>query len=263
MCIVFIKPANFSMPENDIRAMANANPHGLGIAYADTINRGSKYPPINKVIVKRFIGDTANKYLALNLHDKQVLVHFRLATHGSINTRNTHPFIVKNNHLVMAHNGVLDVDTRADETDTAAYIRANIKPAVEKYGPAIINQPFFKGLIERDIRSSKFVFLDSHGFVTVYNEHLGATIKRAGRNIWVSNTHWEYRKKTEPTLWTELSNIYSELGFNLFERLYPKELDAYVYDVGFAKAKTAIIDMLDTGDVDHFERSVLSSARGF
>lgn len=262
MCVVFIKPANFSMPESDIRAMAKANPHGLGIAYVDTIHRG-KYPPVPKIITKKFIGDTATKYLSLDLHEKQVLVHFRLATHGSVNTRNVHPFAIVKNHLVMAHNGVLDIRTRSDETDTAAYIRENLKPAIEKYGKAIVNQPFFKGLIERDIGSSKFVFMDSHDYVTIYNQHLGTVIKRNGTNVWVSNTHWEYRKPIEPTLWSELSNVYSEMGLDLSERLYPRELDAYVNDVGFAKVKTAIIDMLDTGDVDQFEQYVLSSSRGF
>ena len=62
---------------------------------------------INNYIVKKGYFTFKEFYKEYKPHgDKQVLIHFRIKTHGPIDKNNCHPFLV-NNSLGFIHNGII------------------------------------------------------------------------------------------------------------------------------------------------------------
>jgi hypothetical protein len=132
--------------------------------------------------------------------------HFRIATHGSVNPQNCHPFKVHDD-LWFAHNGIIssvDVPKDEDISDTEAFARQYLAAlhlnldgglrishlASEKYyGKTPIND-----LIGKFIGGSKLVFMDGSGQVAIVNELQGVWDKE----IWFSNRTYK-RVKTYST----------------------------------------------------------------
>jgi len=104
MCLLITKPANASIA-NDVLARAfQQNPDGLGVAYHDgTRRRVVKTLPQSVEDALAFCAQHARA-------DYPAMIHFRWATHGSVNLANQHPFAVPNTDLVLAHNGVMPHD---------------------------------------------------------------------------------------------------------------------------------------------------------
>jgi hypothetical protein len=191
MCVIVSKPAGVELSESDITDMFWVNPDGFGVSWAKE-GRVRTYRALPKT------GKAAWAcYQALNLHDVHAVLHFRMATHGSVRLENTHPFEVVPG-VVMSHNGVLDtrkleLDCKGDITDSLAYARSWLKPLLEQARDplAMLRSGEFQALIGGQIGSSKLAFVDREGHVSLINDHLGHIRKRPGGTIWVSNTFWE------------------------------------------------------------------------
>jgi len=132
MCVILYKPLGVDLPSKEtIRGCFEANPDGSGLAFSEGYTR-----PIR--IEKGFMTfEELTSYL--NLFDSpkkyRMLLHFRLATHGSVRPKNTHPYPLSRNKedlralsletkAAVAHNGVISfVKPSNDETDTQRFIR--------------------------------------------------------------------------------------------------------------------------------------------
>lgn len=132
MCIICVKPSGIAMPSSEvIKTCWQSNPDGAGIAY-------SRLSLDNVVINKGFMKlKSLNKALdALDFTiDDQVILHFRIGTHGLIDAGNCHPFPLSKSidelrsiqwqgNTAIAHNGIFGSMT-AHETlsDTQKFIR--------------------------------------------------------------------------------------------------------------------------------------------
>ena len=131
MCVIAIKPKNVSMPEElRIREMFNANSDGAGFMYHRN----------GKVIVRKGFMKVKHFLKALDQESvtdaDTVVMHFRIATAGSVSPKNCHPFPVTGElkelrglrvetDLAMAHNGVLsfESDKKSDLSDTMTFVR--------------------------------------------------------------------------------------------------------------------------------------------
>jgi predicted glutamine amidotransferase len=191
MCVIVIKPANFSLSESDVEDMFFQNSDGLGVMYHD--------PDTQTVQVRRALPTAKNvwpTYQRLVPHDKEVVIHFRFATHGAASKKNTHPFEVTDG-LYLCHNGVLSTSSLnlkcGKGTDTTAYIRQYIKPmlALAANPFELAHSPEFRAVIGEHIGHNKFVSLSADGRLSVVNQHLGKFITRDKTRLWVSNTNWE------------------------------------------------------------------------
>lgn len=142
MCVIIVKPAGVKMPTNEIiNAAYHANPHGCGFASTNHHYKG--------LSIKSF-----KKHLAQVSDYEPCIIHFRLATHGSIKRANCHPF--NRGDVYFAHNGILDVKPIGDMTDSETAFQEVIYPAIEKYGYGS------KGMdvaVAKVIGYSKFAFL--------------------------------------------------------------------------------------------------------
>ena len=122
MCIIIVANANKRISNRIIKQAYKNNPDGFGIAAS--INGKLKvikglYKP-NKIIKiynqlrERATGD--------------IVLHFRLATHGNITDNLCHPFRV-NDDLVMFHNGIIDsqlvgwTKDYIDESDSSLFCK--------------------------------------------------------------------------------------------------------------------------------------------
>jgi hypothetical protein len=105
------------------------------------------------------------------LNERNVVFHFRFATHGTTTQSNTHPFRI-NDGLCVAHNGVLTnvtVPKDKDITDTEAFVQQYLV----HFPDGFHRNKAYTNMIEEFIGYSKLVLLDSKGEITILNEKLG------------------------------------------------------------------------------------------
>jgi len=181
MCIAIMKSANKKISKATLRRCYDANPDGAGFMYAED----------KQLVVKKGYFTFKEFYKEYKPHgDKQVLIHFRIKTHGPIDKDNCHPFLV-NNSLGFIHNGIINGYGDSKESDTIQFNNSILKKIVSKHGNnSLFDDPMVE-LIENVIGYSKLVFLDRHGNYTIMNEKKG----NWNDGVWYSNMSW---KKPEP-----------------------------------------------------------------
>lgn len=103
MCVIATAETG-NMPTIDqLTQMSEANPDGAGIAWHDDTGLHRVRNADNGKTLA-FITKHWNE-----LKDAPCLIHFRLATHGAVNTESTHPFrytLANGEHGYIAHNGI-------------------------------------------------------------------------------------------------------------------------------------------------------------
>ncbi|MDO5139687.1 MAG: hypothetical protein Q4D71_14655 [Oscillospiraceae bacterium] len=205
MCIIAVKPADRPMfPDQTIRTMFENNSHGAGLMYRKTdgkvhIEKGF----FNVSDMLDYVHAKADE-----LSDKDVVVHFRIATSGKKDMLGCHPYPVwsKNKSascdvpLAMVHNGILDgygYKGNDEINDTQIFI----KECLRKLPHNFLHNQAICDMISKMITSSyqnRLCFLDKEGF------HLlgGKFIEDDG--YWYSNDSYKPRyslfstKKSEP-----------------------------------------------------------------
>lgn len=124
-----------------IKAAYYANPHGCGIISPTTFYKGLSYRSFKK----------AAKQVSDN---EPCIIHFRLATHGSIKKANCHPF--NRGDVWFAHNGILNIRPEGDMTDSEMAFQTIITPAIEAHG---WNSPEANTVIGKTCGQSKFALM--------------------------------------------------------------------------------------------------------
>lgn len=180
MCMMIVKPAGKSVPEDHILNSWSHNEDGAGFACARngkiTLEKGF-----------RSVGKFLEAYHQTVTDDVPAILHFRFATHGRVDTQNCHPFAVTND-VVMAHNGIIpNIKTEAGESDTAAFVRTVVRPDLQM-SPSIIHQQAWHEKLCKMIGNSKLGFLTSDGRTLVDGENLGVW----NDGIWYSNSGYSY-----------------------------------------------------------------------
>lgn len=142
MCVIIIKPAGVKMPSKEIiNAAYQANPHGCGFISPSVFYKGMSF-------------DSFKRHLKHVPDNEPCILHFRLATHGSIKRANCHPF--HRDDVWFAHNGILSIRPQGDMTDSETAFQNVIYPAIVKYG---YGSEQMDNAVNRVIGYSKFAFL--------------------------------------------------------------------------------------------------------
>ena len=150
MCILIVKKAGVNAPTKKILERCfKANPDGAGYAYID-----GKKMYLNKGFMT--FADFWRSFRAVDLTDKDCIIHFRIATHGTVCADNCHPFAVTG-QICAAHNGVLSIPSKNNKTDSEIFFTEICTPLIENFG---IESPLFKEVVRLSIGSSKIAFLD-------------------------------------------------------------------------------------------------------
>ena len=177
MCVIAIKRQGVKMPdEQTLKTMWTNNPHGAGIMYA---RDGRVY------IDKGYMDWTAFYERIKTLGDvtnESVVIHFRIATHGSVCPGNTHPFPVTANvanlsklrgscKVGVAHNGIIRcVTPRKGISDTMEYVATKLAPLAEKK-PDWYEDLNVLAQIGHEIQS-KLAVLDGKGTISYYGDFI-------------------------------------------------------------------------------------------
>ena len=167
MCIIAIKEKGIDMPnEKILETMFEHNPDGAGFMYAKDghvhIRKGfMTYTAFKKAV------DRIEKVKELPL-----VMHFRIATSGSIDAGTCHPFPISNKRKVLrktdittdigiVHNGVIPITAPNNMSDTMQYIAGKLY-YYQKLQQNFYVKKSYMERIEKEIQS-KMVFLTSNG----------------------------------------------------------------------------------------------------
>jgi len=154
MCILILKPKGVKLPDyTTLCRCAKRNPHGYG--YAVQGQKPFKTLDYNKFIDSLYSVD----------EDKAMMIHFRLATHGSIKPSNCHPFRDEINGLIFAHNGVLNIRTLKDKTDSETAFKLLFSPSSDKFG---YGSKQFTNAVESIRGDSRFGFMNDDGDIIAF-----------------------------------------------------------------------------------------------
>jgi len=156
MCVIALSPIGKSIDKSTLSDMWDTNPDGSGISFIDETKTIQTYKSMDK-------DDFIN--VALSVFDKYsvsspILVHCRIATHGSVCLANNHPFNV-DNHTVMAHNGIIscvEVPDASDISDTRMFINTWLR----YLRPTWLDDPDMCEYVGEIIGWSKLAFLTTN-----------------------------------------------------------------------------------------------------
>lgn len=199
MCVIVYKPKNIPYPSEDIISSCwDANSHGAG--YMLSVN--------NQLIVRKGIMNKSlfmKEYNSLK-HNDSVVFHFRIASHGEVNAKNTHPWKVTDK-LAIVHNGIIDFCGRNNKVSDSKIFASHLSNF------NLCNQSH-KIILEQAIGpNNKIVALNNFGTVTILNESSGKWLN----DIWYSNIYWKSRM---------LKN--DEIDFNKDYYIFDKESKTFV-----------------------------------
>lgn len=184
MCLLCFSPAGTVPRREDIETACANNPDGFGFAIRinDTIltSRGLDKDRI------------INKFFAIKeaYPHSEGMFHARLATHGTINVENCHPFRVQGDkRLVLAHNGILpmQVPAKGDRSDTRIFAD-DILPAM---GIEILDNYSDRTALEDWLGTNKIVIMSTHPALKqsyyILNEQHGID----DNGVWYSNCSYQ------------------------------------------------------------------------
>lgn len=165
MCIAILNTKGKLTEQTFANCWAN-NPHGGGIAWAS----GGKVHTFKEMKSVKIMYD---KYVELRdqFPDANLLIHFRIATHGRINETNCHPFKV-NNKLAFIHNGMISSPALGNSPDFSDTYLFN-QLILQKLPKNFIHNEAILSMMSDFIGYSKLIFLDSNNDWCIVNESMG------------------------------------------------------------------------------------------
>lgn len=194
MCVAIYKPEGVKTPSLEVLKQCwDANPDGAGFTL---LSGGEKHAiEIHKGYMtwKSFV----NAYEKYRLEDfsGDMLLHFRIATHGGISPGNTHPFsltkdikLLKHTNVLtnyaLIHNGMLPIEPEGNISDTMEFCR--------RLAPFYQNIPAALKLIEGMAGNNKIAVM------TRDKVHLFGEWERI-EGVYFSNTLWDWSDYYFPT----------------------------------------------------------------
>ena len=206
MCLAVFHTKGYQLSEDEFDNAARSNSDGVGFAY---------YSEKNNIVIEKGtnVHEMKDKYfsrVAKNGERSPFIVHFRLATHGSVCDSNCHPFRINEND-VMIHNGILPVVYRKGEhrTDTQVFANEYLAKLPENW----FDDSYMFDMVEDYTHGSKLIIMTNNPKakygVYIVNAKDGSW--ESENNRWFSNSShkdsWlNYRNWAKPSN----SNTYSQ-----------------------------------------------------
>jgi hypothetical protein len=132
MCIIVSKPKGIKLKKEVWAECFRCNGHGAGLTYEEN----------GDLIVDKGFFKFDDLYAEIEKHEeKDLVVHFRIASAGAISPENCHPFYYESENFpqfafAIAHNGTLPWRSTKEESDTNCFVN-------DLLGPHLDRDPFF------------------------------------------------------------------------------------------------------------------------
>ena len=195
MCIVIVKKMGVKYPSiENVSNSCDNNPDGFAIAWAvDNVVRNYR------TMDKKLFLKKCKEVWKLDYKKTAVVIHARIATHGSVGIKNCHCWIDEGTALAFAHNGILTISNRGDLTDSETFFRDIFLPIYKKYGWSQAELA-----INACIGTSKFAFISATGDIHAYGNY------NELKGVLYSNTSYLARTYCSGYSWTTGKGTYVE-----------------------------------------------------
>ena len=163
-----------ALDEDQVRAILERNPHGIGVAYARN----------GHLNVARHQDIGIDELLTIFEQiptDVPFLVHFREATVGVIDLDNVQPFEVHSRGIVFGHNGTLKGYGCTRISDTRHFAAATVTSVLERFEGDVFAS--YATLSRHRPPGNRFVLLTAGGHLSIHGEEEGFWY----RDMWASN----------------------------------------------------------------------------
>lgn len=180
MCIAIYKPAGKLIDRETLHRCYLKNRDGCGFAY---FKSDGELIIMKSMKFEEFYEDY--EFHSVVNHDRPFLIHFRIATHGTVDLYNCHPFKIDDTH-VMIHNGIIHNIRKCPDkkrSDTQMFVDDILKELPQSW---MLNRGI-ANLIEDYIGASKVVVLAADDSASIYNEIKGEW----SDGIWYSNSGYK------------------------------------------------------------------------
>jgi predicted glutamine amidotransferase len=180
MCIAILNKKEATLKRELLKNCWDNNGDGAGLLYIDNKKQMKTFKELKSFEV--FYQEYSR--VKKSYGKRNIVIHFRISTHGKIDETNCHPFLV-NDNLGFVHNGMIyDVPTSKDYSDTYMFNEVVLKNFTEgfEYNEIILD------MLEGFIGSSKLVFLNSNNEYAIVNEKAG----HWANGCWFSNGSYKY-----------------------------------------------------------------------
>lgn len=211
MCVIIAKPTKARIPSiATIKACIATNPHGSALVWVKD-GHLETFKTLKAEEMVRYYTDHFEE-----LAKTAYVFHARIATHGSKNIKNCHGWKTDDGHTAFFHNGILNIASRGDLTDSETFLRDIYEPIALKSGHKKA-EPAIRAILG----TSKFAFLRDNGEIKLY----GVYYKRDG--CFFSNLNHEANKALRHYSyidWWERDLVgEKEAGFNDVDDIFPWE----------------------------------------
>lgn len=164
MCLILLKPSEIKLPKMFFKNIYQRNKDGFGWMYLND----DKAIQTGKMVTK----DWEEHYEAYKpLEDKMVCFHWRMKTQGDVTVDNAHPFVVKENELVLMHNGSLSGYNHTNpQSDTNQFVNQTLQPLlkhIKDIGEFLDDEASEKVFEQMIGKSNKLMLLNNKKFYPI------------------------------------------------------------------------------------------------
>jgi len=234
MCIAILNKKSTTLKKELLKNCWENNYDGAGFMYTNG----------RSIVVHKELSSFDKYYQAYidarrDFPESNIVLHFRISTHGEVNLTNGHPFLV-NKKLGFVHNGIISgMGESRKFSDTYLFNRDILKPLPSGFE----SNKGILDVVEDAIGTyNKLIFLNSNNEFSIVNEAAG----HWESGCWFSNTSYTYSagyvdrggykvKSTKGYGWVEVGDTYkTELDYEPFQTsLTPEEAELQGFVSGF------------------------------
>jgi hypothetical protein len=192
MCLLVVNKNPGGVTRNHFENAWSNNPDGFGMAFA---HEGVIHTYKNLESAEESYGVYAG---LREKHKGAFILHFRLATEGTVDEKNCHPFEIRKD-LVFAHNGIISITPKPGASDTSAF-----RDLLRELPKNFLQVPALVDLIQLATIGSKLAFLTASGAYKILGERSGEWTPSGdwfsnrthlhSARLWVGKTHRWYRE---------------------------------------------------------------------
>lgn len=186
MCVIIHQPEGSHLSKERAERLWKKNPDGGGFVFLDNGGKFGGWKTMEFQEFWKLFEQTRSQFPG-----RDFMLHMRIATHGTVNLDNVHPFRV-DEHTMMAHNGIIH-GVPDDPTNQLSDTRIFIRDVLPRLPETWLDDEYLTDMVQEWIGWSKLMFLTNNPKlekkVYILNEEKGTNAD----GMWFSNGAGVYK----------------------------------------------------------------------